>query len=261
MKSISITETVKNKTFTITGNQIGELEGWEYPSVISAIDDIPSDIGALYVNSKFGRRRFSILGFIREMTYENKVLMSMALRQTGSLKLVKFKTLDDLELQTYAEVLSVDYKYRKLATSFLIELVSPDPRFYSQELYDTEIKDNETISITNLGDEVTCPKFKISGAGTFWKVTNTTSGKSLSINRELNGTDYVEIDCQDKSVLLNGSISVFSDFDGDFFNLEPGANQIKLEVTGGGVSSLLNVFHRDAYVTLIYNEYAVSHIS
>ena len=43
MKTIRITETTKNKYFEIAGNQIGTLEGWEYPSVISAIDDIPGN--------------------------------------------------------------------------------------------------------------------------------------------------------------------------------------------------------------------------
>ena len=111
MKTIRITETTKNKYFEITGNQIGTLEGWEYPSVISAIDDIPGNKGALYVNSKFGRRRLSIEGYIPGQTLAQRIAMGLALRQTGTIKTMTFTTLNDLALQAYVEVLSLDYKY------------------------------------------------------------------------------------------------------------------------------------------------------
>lgn len=250
MKSIRITETTKSKYFEITNDEIGKLEGWEYPSVLSAIEDIPGNRGSLYINSKFGRRRFSIQGFIRGQTMAERVTMGLALRQTGVLKTMTFTTLDDLALQAYVEVLSLDYKYHKLCSPFLIELVAPDPRFYSQTLRDTSFDNSDTKNITNAGNEVTSPSFKLSGTGTVWTITNNTTGKTFTITRTITGTDYVEVDVEDRTILLNGTTNIFNTFSGDFFTLDPGVNSITTSVTGGDGTTLIHLYHRDAYITL-----------
>lgn len=250
MKTIRITETTKSKYFEITGGQIGKLEGWEYPSVISAIDDIPGNRGALYINSKFGRRRFSILGFVKEQGLDDRVTMGLALRQTGVLKTMTFTTLDNLALQASIEVLSLDHKYSSGGTSFLIDMVAPDPRFYSQTLYDTLFDNSDTKNVTNAGNEITSLKFKLSGAGSNWTITNNTTGKSFVLARSISGTDYIEIDGANNTVLLNGVTSVFNDFTGDFFSLDPGVNSITTLVTSGDVTTAIHVYHRDAYISL-----------
>ena len=250
MKSIRITETTKNKYFEITGGQIGTLEGWEYPSVISAIDDIPGNKGALYVNSKFGRRRLSIQGYIPGQTEAERIAMGLALRQTGTMKLMTFTTLNDLALQAYVEVLSLDYKYSNKCTSFLIELVAPDPRFYSQTLHDTKLDNSDSKKITNSGNEITSPSIKLLGDGSNWVISNTTTGKSFTLARTISGTDYITINCADRTVLLNNTTSIFPDFDGDFFVLDPGDNTITTTVTGGDVTTEVHVLFRDSYITL-----------
>jgi phage-related protein len=250
MKSIKITELTKTKSFTITGNQIGQLEGWEYPTVISAIDDVPGNNGASYVNSKFGRRRFSYQGLIKGQDWADRITMGLALRQTGLLKKLEFTTLNDLLLQAYVEVLSLDYKYSKQDMAFLIELVAPDPRYYSQTLNDTEFDNSDTKNVTNAGNEITCPSFKLTGSGTYWTLTNNTTGETFSIERTISGTDYIEIDVETHEVLLNGVTSVFGDFSGDFFCLDPGVNSITSSVTGGDGTTAIHVYHRDAYITL-----------
>lgn len=250
MKSIKITELTKTKSFTITGNQIGQLEGWEYPTVISAIDDVPGNKGALYINSKFGRRSFSIQGLIKGQDWADRITMGLALRQTGTLKKLEFTTLNDLLLQSYVEVMSLDYKYSKQDMAFLIELVAPDPRFFSQTLHDTEFDNSDTKNVTNAGNEITCPSFKLTGAGTNWVVTNNTTGESFTIARTISGTDYIEINVENRTVLLNGTTSVFGDFSGDFFCLDPGVNSITTLVTGGDGTTEIHIYHRDAYITL-----------
>ena len=250
MKSIRITETTKSKYFEITNDEIGKLEGWEYPNVISAIEDIPGNKGALYINSKFGRRRFSIQGFIRGQTMAERIAMGLALRQTGVLKTMTFTTLNDLTLQAYVEVLSLDYKYHKLSAPFLIELVAPDPRFYSQTLNDLLFDNSDTKNVTNAGNEITSPIIKLAGAGNAWVITNNTTGKSFTIIRTITGTDYITIDTANRTVLLNGVTSVFNTFDGDFFTLDPGVNSITTLVTGGDGTTAIHVYHRDAYITL-----------
>lgn len=250
MKSIKITETQDSNYFLITNDQIGQLEGWEYPTVISAIQDLPSKKGALYITSKYGRRRFSVMGSIKGQTYAQRIAMGLALRQTGVEKLLEFTTFNDLTLRAYVEVLDFKHKYTKWSKPFLIELVAADPRFYSQTLHDTEVADGDTETVNNAGNEITGPILKLSGAGTYWTVSNLTTGESFTLDFEITGGGYVEIDTENKTVLFNGTTSKFSDFAGDFFNLNPGNNSIKLEVVGGDVTSLLNVYHRDAYISI-----------
>ena len=131
MKSITITETSENITFTLDENEIGTLEGWEYPSVRSVVEDISGSKSSVYVTSKFGRRRFSIQALVRHGLDDRRTMLK-AMRQTGFLKLLKFKTLDDLELQAEVEILNLIYPYTKVQKPFLIEMVAPDWRFYSQ---------------------------------------------------------------------------------------------------------------------------------
>lgn len=250
MKVIKITETTKGKYFEITGGQIGKLEGWEYPTVISVIDDIPGNKGALYINSKFGRRRFSILGYVKEQDFTDRINMGLALRQTGVLKTMTFTTLDDKTLQAYVEVLGFEHKYNKGGGSFLIDMVAPDPRFYSQTLNDTTFDNSDTKNVTNAGNEITNPSFKLSGAGSNWTITNNTTGKSFVINRSITGTDYITVNVENRTVLLNGTTSIFADFSGDFFTLDPGVNSITTSVTGGDGTTEIHVYHRDAYISL-----------
>jgi len=147
-------------------------------------------------------------------------------------------------------VLSLDHKYNKKGGSFLIDMVAPDPRFYSQTLNDTTFDNSDTKDVTNAGNEITSLKFKLSGAGTNWTITNNTTGKSLVLARSITGTDYVEIDGANNTVLLNGVTSVFNDFSGDFFVLDPGINSITTSVTGGDVTTAIHIYHRDAYISL-----------
>ena len=179
-----------------------------------------------------------------------RVTMGLALRQTGVLKTMTFTTLDNLALQAYVEVLSLDYKYHKLSAPFLIELVAPDPRFYSQTLHDTLFDNSDTKNVTNAGNEITGIKFKLSGAGSNWVITNNTTGKTFTLARSITGSDYVEIDVDNRTVLLNGVTSVFSSFTGDFFTLDPGVNSLATLVTGGNGTTAIHVYHRDAYITL-----------
>ena len=249
MKTIRITETTKSKYFEITGNQIGTLEGWEYPTIISAIDDIPGNKGALYVNSKFGRRRLSIEGYIPGQTLAQRIAMGLALRQTGTIKTMTFTTLNDLALQAYVEVLSLDYKYSNKCTSFLIELVAPDPRFYSQTLHKNTLDKADSEVIANAGNEITSPSIKLLGAGSNWVISNTTTGKSFTFSSFIPISSVI-IDCAQRTVLFNGVESMFSSFDGDFFTLDPGNNTITTNVTGGNATTQITVYHRDSYITL-----------
>ncbi len=247
MKTISIFNADDNETFTIARDQMGSLEGWEYASVQAAIEDVAGNHGATYLTSKQGRRRFSLKAAIKNQTLANKRSMLLALRQTGSMKLLKFTTLDDLTLQAYIEILAVRYPYSSVIKPFLIEMVASDWRFYSQTLHQTAVPLDTPTAVTNAGNENTYPVYVITGPGNDFTVSDA-DGNSFLIDYELLDSSTIEVDAVANTVKLGGITSIFTNFSGDFFGLQPGAINITLAVgSGDDVTTELSVDFRDAY--------------
>lgn len=247
MKSVKIINDVNNVSFELLQDQMTELEGWEYSSVRDVVEDISGPQSAFYVTSKQGRRRMSITGYVRGLGLEGRRDLLSAIKQTGKMKLLQFTTLDDLELQTLVEVLSLQFPYNKLEKPFLLEFVAPDWRFYSQELKLAEVAVNSSDGVENMGNEITQPTFKIYGPLTEATITNLNSTESVQITYNLNDGDYIEIDTLARTVTLNGGVSVFSSFEGDFISLIAGENTLSFSATGSGGNTKLDVEYRDAY--------------
>ena len=245
MKTITITETSENITFTLDENEIGTLEGWEYPSVRSVVEDISGSKSSVYVTSKFGRRRFSIQALVRQGLDDRRTMLK-AMRQTGFLKLLKFKTLDDLELQAEVEILNLIYPYTKVQKPFLIEMVAPDWRFYSQTLVNTDSADTEQ-TISNSGNEKTYPVFKINGPFTSVSTANLTTGEDFTLVETILDGEYIEIDCFNRTVKDDDGNSVIGNFTGDFFGLVSGNNLLQFNPTGSGGNTSLETIYRHAY--------------
>lgn len=281
IKQITISDQVNTaKRFTFydfdadSGTILRRFEGFEYSSVRESIDDVAGAAGAVYVNSKFGRRRMGITGdLIGTDVFANRRVLVTALRQTGVMKLLEFTTYDDLELQCEVEVLKYDNPYTHEVHTFLIEMVAPDYRFYSQELFSFNIdktvlqggasiptsmpmslalysspdSDLDRI-LTSNGTESTEPIFTITGPGTGFTVGNTTSDKEFVLDLTLVGGDTVEVDVKNKTVIKNGVTNVYPDFSGDFWSIEPGENELRFFIeSGSDADSMLNISYRDAY--------------
>jgi phage-related protein len=247
MKTMSIFNSVDNALFTIDRDEMGSLEGFEYASVRPAIEDVAGNHGASYLASKQGRRRFSFQCLIRDQTLANKRTMLLALRQTSSMKLLKFTTLDDLTLQASVEILAVRYPYSSIPKPFLIEMVAPDWRFYSQTLHQTAVPLDTPTAVSNAGNENTYPVYVITGPGNGFTVSDA-DGNSFLVDYELLDDSTIEVDTEENTVKLGDGTSIFPDFSGDFFGLEPGAVNITFSVgSGDDTTTGLSVDFRDAY--------------
>ena len=278
MRMLTIIEQSTGDLFTFYDNNLGtiirKMEGFEYADVIPSIDDVAGPYGATYITSKHGVRRCSIEGdLISEDVYEVRRRLLNALRQTGTIKLIKFTTYDSLDLQFEAEVVKVLNPYTHKVHSYLIEFKAPDWRFYSQTLktYDltqTVLRAGASIPasipwaipastdpmtelnniIINEGNETTDPVFTITGPGTEFTITNQTTNQSLVLDRTLVSEDEVVIDVKNRTVVLNGNTNVYPDVSGDFWSLIPGENELRFFVSSGlTVDTNLNVSYRDAY--------------
>lgn len=278
MKTLKITEQLNNDYFPFFDNENGTIlrsfEGFEYASVQNSIDDVAGPYGSVYVNSKHGRRQVGITGdLVGADIYTNRSLLLRALRQTGTLKLIEFTTYDDLALQFEAEVVKFVLPYTHQIHTFLIELVAPDWRFYSQELKSFDIDqtlikggatipteipmpidldtsvDSEHVSIlTNDGNEVTDPVITVTGPGTGFTMGNFTSDKSFVLSSTLSGGDEVIIDIKNRTVVKNGTDNLYPDITGDFWSLLPGDNELRFLVDSDATDDTnLNFTYRDAY--------------
>lgn len=246
MKLITITEIVSDVTFTILQDQVTKLEGWEYPEVRNVVEDISGKKSSLYITSKFGRRRFSLTGFVRNQGYDDRRTMIQALRQTGYQKLLKFTTLDNLTLQASVEILKVVHPYTAVKQPFFIDMVAADSKFYSQ----TEHVNNSasyTQTINNAGNGESCPIFKIYGPFATATIVNLANSQQFIITSSVADAHYIEIDVLNRTAKLDGITSMFSAFDGEFFGLEPGDNILQFSYTTGGGNTNLITLWRDSY--------------
>lgn len=278
MKNLTIIEQQDWNFFTFYDNALGtilrEFDGFEYADVRESIDDVAGPYGSVYINSKFGRRRVSIQGdLVSSDVYSKRRLLSKALRQTGVMKLVKFTTYDDLHLQFECEVVKVLNPYTHKIHTFLIEMIAPDWRFYSQteSSYDVgqtivqggasiptpipmpiglSVSSSTDVSniITNNGNETTDPIITITGPGTDFLVRNEATEQEFTLETTLVGGDEVVIDVKRRTVVLNGVTNLYGSLVGDLWSLIPGQNELRFLVSSGlTVDTNLNVSFRDAY--------------
>lgn len=249
MKSIRITDPLSTSYFEITSanNEIGELEGWEYAEVKDSIEDVSGKQDSIYVTSKHGRRIFSLQGVKKMTLAERRSTLLKVIRQRGVKKVLTFTTLDNVALQAEIEVRKILWPYTSLKKPFLIELVAPDHRFYAQS--PTVYNSNDASqTVVNAGNEDTEPVFRCYGAGTSFTIENTTTSESLTITYTLVAGDFIEVDCKNRTVKLNGITDVFSSLTaGDFFSLIPGDNVLAWSKVAGDGSTSLRTTLYDAY--------------
>lgn len=265
MQSIRITNN-NGDYFELTSNKIGALEGWEWPDTVYVSQSIAGQRPPVFISSKKGRRRFSISGLDRDCLRNE---MIKALNVDGNLKLIEFTTLDGLELQTYAEVLSLKNPYHALTKPFLIELEAHDPNFYTQELFSletgiTDLGGGASIPtaipmnfsatgtarpvINNGGNTASSPEFVIHGPGTDFTVQNITTGELFTLDITLVAGEIVTISTLNHTVIKGTNTNVFGLFSGDFFKLAVGNNEIHFDaVSGSSDATKLVINYRHAY--------------
>lgn len=102
--------------------------------------------------------------------------------------------------------------------------------------------DDGSVSITNSGTFDAPLVIKIVGPVTNPSVENVTTGETLSISGTITAGTYYIIDTADRTVLLNGTASRYSELDASstWLQLQPGSNTLQFRA---------NAFHADASLT------------
>lgn len=269
MKNIRITNN-NGKFVEFSGSEIGTLEGWEYPSVINVLQDIAGDRSPTYISSKRGRRRFSLTALKVPFTFEDRAYMLGVLGQDGNMKLLEFTTLNDLTLRCYVEILDVKIPYHGTSKPVMVEMVAPDSRFYTQSLYNVYTgvtlpgggasipatipmsfnyaSGNTRPVIIPTGNTSVPPTFIIQGPGTTFVVQNISTGKKFNLNTTLTSVEHITVDTVNKTVIKGTNTNVFGVFDGDFFDLVIGNNEIHFNaISGSSATTKLSIQYRGTY--------------
>lgn len=251
MKTLTIIDQDTSDEFILYDNGdetiLRDFEGFEYPEVKSVIEDVAGKKSAVHVANKFGRRRFSIAGdIVGSDVFQTRRDLLALLRQPGNMKLVKMLTYDDLELQVEADITKVVAPYNHKIQSFLIEMAAPDWRFYSQTEREYESAAASQV-MANAGNERTEPVFRIDGAISSAVLTNLSNSETFTITYALAAGNYIEVDCFNRTVILNGTTPIYSAFSGEFFSILPGNNTISFAAAGTDANTLLTTTYRDAY--------------
>jgi len=272
MKEITILNQVDSNQFTFYDNDnniiLSSFEGFEYPKVRESIEEVSGGKSAYHINTLNGRREFSFIGDIigsTAFTLRRSLLNCLKL---GSLKLIKFTTYDDLELQCEAELISLNNPYNHSVHTFNLTFVAPDWRFFTQEEFEfttvpTTIKGGTSIPanipmefpsseivedcVVNNGHEKADPIFTIHGPGTLFRIINQDTEEEFTINQTLTDSEEIVINTKNRTIIFNGN-SIMNSLDGDLWYLKPGDNCIGFIVIGSDANTLLTVNWRDAYL-------------
>lgn len=261
-----------------------DIQGLEMPTIRLPNFERPNIDGAFVPNQLYGGRAISLQGKVSAQNVQNYRLRRRAFqnavkiyRPGGALAPIvfKFKTMDDLELQTNVYLRKIEFPDVYLTGgAFKIDLFAPDVALESQELHIEEVSifsgggmaipmeipldmsvagTLETI-IANAGDTGALPTITITGTIEDPTISNQTTGESFSLDYELTTEDErIEVDVKNRSVLYyaddNASgVNIRDKFSGDWMEIAAGENAIKLVVADSTDSGSAVIRWRDAYL-------------
>lgn len=98
----------------------------------------------------------------------------------------------------------------------------------------------------NEGTLPTPPALRLDGPLTNVTVANETTGKSLTITLVVASGEYLEVDFVQRTVLLNGTASRYYAMSGDWWELIPGNNTVRMNAGSGSGTATLS--WRDAWL-------------
>lgn len=263
--------TIINNGVEFECKKVGQMEGFESPTVRSVFVDPPSRPGSLYINSLAGRRNLSWQAIIEENVQENRRLLA-AVCTPGNLKTIQFRTCDGVEIQTEVEVLTLLMPYREGKCIYLIQAVSPDAYFEGQTLHSEQtgitvlaggmaipapipapIGGGSSLSfvLDNDGNTNAKPIFTIRGPGANFLIQNIDTGEKIELNLTLLANETVVINTKTNRV-YQGSENVYGRItrtpSGNWVSLRPGTNRIVFNAgSGTSTNTRLTVDWRDTY--------------
>jgi hypothetical protein len=105
-------------------------------------------------------------------------------------------------------------------------------------------------SVVNAGDAPTWPHFRITGPITNPTLTNNSTGQSISLSYVLNVGEFLDVYPQTGRILAQGTTDRYSALNfalSSWWQLAPGANDVRLQAAAFSAGAQATVFYRSAY--------------
>lgn len=253
----------------VTFSDIGNLQGFEHSNITNIVNKVPGRSGAFYITSDYERRRLSWEGLVNGRSSLSSGRASVLRTTIGALKTLAFDTCDGLSLQVDVELNRIVMPAKQGRSKYLFEAIAPDYRLVSQALNisSTQITvvtggttlptalpisfssagGTPSLTVNNAGNVSASPTFTILGPGTTFIVQNQTTGESFTVDLTLLAGETVVVDVANRTV-TKGTTNQYGSFSGDFWELDPGDNEIFFNATSGSTdNTLLTINYRDSY--------------
>jgi hypothetical protein len=239
-----------------------DVSGLDAPDIRESADDLVQMDGGIHGDFFYGRRPITLSGLLlnpvsiddrnRRMT---KIMRACrALRKDAEVTW----TLSGGQSQFIRVRLQNGPRFEGAwQKSFMVGMVASDPRIYSTIFQQTTIDAlTGTGIVSNLGNAPTWPYLVIRGPITNPYAMNYTTGEKIQFSYTVDAGATVTIDTLNRTVLLDNPVTDVHDsiYSGvDFFNtnwwqIQPGDNDIRLGATSYGSGASLTVQWRDAWM-------------
>lgn len=259
-----------------------DATGFDAPEVREAAEDLVQLDGGIHGDFFYGRRPVTLEGMILNPASANDRNVRMtkltkacrALRQDATISW----TLDGGYKQFVKARLQNGPRYAgQWQKTFQVGMVAEDPRIYSDSLYTRTVSAGGVaeatnrgydkrfdygygagqitgqLMIANNGNAMSWPVITIYGPGINPSVTNATTGETLTFTYNLGASEFLVIDTNPliRSVLLNNQASRYSAVDflnSEWWGLQPGLNDVRINFASYSTGAALNVTYRDAWL-------------
>lgn len=258
-----------------------DVTGLDSPDVRESSDDLVQMDGGVHGDFFYGRRPITLTGIIlnpasaAERNYRQNLLAqaSNAMRGDAVLSWNLSSGEEQQVLVRRQQPLRVTGSWQK---QFQLQMVSADPRIYSQALHNTATLAstpsgasagrgypkayNVTYSlvaplgqliVSNDGNTLSYPILRVFGPGTDPIITNYTTGQQLGLLTTLSSSDFLEIDMYARTIMFAGTSARYSLLDfpnSEWWGLIPGTNDVRINFSTFSGGSGLAVSWRDAWV-------------
>lgn len=261
----------------LSGLHLEEVTGWDSPAIRVNLEDLPEEDGAAAGDFFYGARPWTMRGRViaptaaaRNVTISNLRRTLRALRSDLTAK-TQPSGLPAMQAAARIESLRLAGGYAK---EFLIGLVSPDPRAYSQALHTEDAQgaaaaagapfpwvfpitfggsSGSTLSLTatNAGDIEVAPLLRIVGPAKNPQLRNGSTDQWLYVDGlELAAGQWLEVDMAARTAVRDDGTSAYHLVrfpSSSWWTLRPGSNSVELWATGTDGTTVLEAIWRDAW--------------
>lgn len=257
------------------------VDGFDSPALREARENRSAMDGQIDYASLLGERLLALKGKILASSVSERDSRRQpfinAFKMDGIYDWLKWQIPGEVAKQCYCKVfdLKIDDRYDgdPFIRNFIINLIAVDPRIYSQEeltktvyipsavggrvyvkvypkTYGT-IQTGGKITCANDGNYSVLPTVKMYGPLSSPKIRNNTdSAKEILINLVVADGDYLEIDFEEKTIMLNGTASRYNylDSDSQWWELKTGNNEIEFRDGLGNVNGKAEIVYRHGWI-------------